>query len=642
MTVHWQKLHRNINYLPATGQRVVRRAFDRAIELHKGQIRGTGEPYVTHPIAVTNYLAQLNADDETLAAALLHDVIEDDRISHDEFEHEFGSSVTALVDGVTKLTKLHYEGRGTERQVDSLRKLLFAGSQDLRVIFIKLADRWHNIETIQGLRPDKKIRVANETLDIYVPFARLVGLNDLKDRFEEVCFPLARPEEYMLWSKVIDDARKRLQSEREAFINRIDIETAHHVYPELRKMTDYEIFSKFQGNIHRVSESQHIDSLVLIVDRKDSGSCYETLGQIHLRYPVRTLSFRDYIGAPQPNGYRALHTTIFISRNHQLLVRIQTREMYEYMARRKIIPSELSSDTHLISALATLTNTKSTHEQFLTDLRTTILTDRINVFTTAGELMILPKDATGIDFAYALSPDHIRFLGGVNVNGEARESTVQLHEGDTVELILLEKSHPGVRVEWLQKVKSVEARDSILNELKSDPSERKYKTGKSLIEFECRKRALPVWWLFFADRIQKILVIQLKKNSFQELVEAVGSGDLPVDLVINAYKGTLILSPTYFQKFLQLLYLLPRIHLLNKEADIVVVEVFAKDRKGLIYDISKCIAERDINIAQFGVYAVPPEDSLYKITLEFEKFQEFSDLYDSLLEIPNVKRVLRI
>ncbi len=641
MIVSNEDFLRHIHYLPASEQELVRRALAAAIRFHEGQMRDSGLPYVTHPIAVADYLTNLEADAESLVVALLHDVVEDERSTFQELERDFGPKVATLVDGVTKLSKFEYQGRRGERQAASLRKMLLVASEDIRVLLIKLADRWHNIETISGLRPDKRVRVADETLDIYVPFARLVGLYDLKHRFEEVCFPIALPEESVLWHEAIGKVRAGLLDERNSFIGRIDAETSKDVSPRMTPMSDYEIFTRLQGNLKRLEDTRNVDSVVLVVDRESPKSCYEVLGEVHLRYPIRAFSFKDFISAPQPNGYRALHTAIFLSHNHQLLLRIQTKEMLDFTTKRKMSSWMENGDRGFTSVLASLSKMPFEHKQFLSDLKSNVLEGRINVFTTSGEVINLPKDGTGIDFAFALNPDHIAYLAGIRINGDTKEATAVLREGDTVELVLLDAANPSVRSHWVEKARSIEAREAVRENLIQHPRERQEAEGKAFLVLECRKRALPSWWLFHLHSIQKQLAVALDQASFTELLVGIGTGQILIGKVMDAYKEILVLSPTFLQKFLKFFHLLPRTRFLNADHKIITLEIYALDRKGLIYDITKCISERDINIANFGVYAVPPSDALYKITLEVEKFEEFSDLFDSLLQIPNVKTILR-
>ncbi len=640
MTVSEADFLRHIEYLSLDDRNFVEKALRRATELHSGQTRDSGIPYITHPIAVADYLSQLDADAHTLAASLLHDVVEDDRTSMSSLQEEFGPDVAKLVDAVTKLTKLHYEGVRGERQIASLRKMLLTASEDLRVLLIKLADRWHNTETIDGLRPDKQVRVAHETLDIYVPFARLVGLYDLKGRFEELCFPIAYPQECARWHDAILTTRLSLQNERELFLKRIDAETDAHVTPRLDQMTDYEIFRKLQGNIARLSDSQAIDSVVLIVNRPEDAACYSVLGSVHVRYPVRAYSFKDFISSPQPNGYRALHTTIFLAQNHQLRLRIQTQAMHEHTMKRKM-STWLSGDTHFSEVLASINRLPFEKEKFMSDLKSNVLAGRINVFTTSGEILNLPQDATGIDFAFALNPDNIAYLGGVRINGETREATATLREGDTVDIIIFDAASPAIRSQWMEKVKSIQAREVLRENISLTPRERQVSEGKSILEAECRKHALPMWWLFHLQSMQRRLASAQQQPSFEELLISIANGRTPLANVLESYRELLIVSPSIFLRILQFFHLLPRSRLLSQDSTVIKLEIYAQDRKGLIYDVTKVVAERNLNIAKFQVFAIPPNDALYKLTVEVEKFQEFSDLFDALLQIPSVKKILR-
>ncbi len=632
---------RHIQYLSPAEQEFVVKALRHIEKLLEGQLRDSGAPSISHPVGIANYLSLHEADATTLVAALLHDTVEDGVCTAEQIESEWGTNVARLVDGVTKLTKIHYIGRGPERQVASLRKLLLAASEDIRVILIKLADRWHNVETITGLRPDKQVRVAQETLDIYVPFARLVGLYNLKNRMEDICFPIAYPEESRLWHAAVTEARSKVQVERTEFVHVIDAKTAHDVTPMLMRATDYEMFRRLQGNTERLVDMQLLDSVVLMVNRDESKCCYEVLGDVHMQYPVRSNLFRDYISNPQPNGYQALHTTIFLTRNHQLLIRVQTKQMFDFAMKRKF--SSWISDDHsnFSSVLSSLCSVSTNQKEFLFNLHSNVLAGRINVFTTWGEVVNLPKDASGIDFTFMLNPDHLSYLGGIRVNGEMYDATVVLHEGDTVEPILFDQHSPAVRVQWLEKSKSIEAREALRKELENSPREKQYDVGKTLIEQECRKRALPVWWLFTLGDLQQQLAHDLQEDSFDELVIHVGSGLLLVGHVVDTYKKILIVSPTFLQKVLKFFHLLPRSQTLNKDAKSVSLEIQTEDRPGMIFDLTKCVAMRGMNISSFKAFAIPPRDTLYKFSIEFEHFQDFSSLYDDLLQIPSVKTVLR-
>ncbi len=637
-----QELLKAIHYLSEGDRNAVEKALNQATEWHRGQFRESGDPYITHPIAIAIYLASYEAGKHTLIAALLHDVVEDDRATYKDVEKMFGETVAKIVNGVTKLTKLQYEGRRNERQLGSLRKMLLTANEDLRVILIKLADRWHNVTTIGSLKPDKQLRIARETLDIYVPFARLVGWWSLKRTFEEICFPLAYPKESQQWHDEITRVRKAVQKERESFVKRINSETKDEVVASLDLMTDYQVYSKLQGNIKRLDDAHSIDSVQIVLKKaKEELECYRVLGEIHSHYPAQSGSFRDYVNAPQPNGYRALHTTIFLAQNHRVRLRIQTEEMLEYASRRKLSEWAADRSNDVYKALGSLHAVSFDKEKYLTDLDQTVLKKRINVFTPTGEIITLPQGATGIDFAFTVNPDHMPYLAGIRVNGDLKEAAYVLNDGDTVALELVRNGGRQPKSMWIEKVKSIEVRENLKKSLKHRPKKERYEDGKRLFESECRKYKLPVGILFHLPSLQRHLAKEVKRPSFEIVLEQIGSGELSLSLVINEYKKILSSTPSLPLRVLQFFHLLPRSRVLNQGTHLIEIEVYALDRQGLIYEITKCFAERDINISLFKVYALPPQDALYTIRLEVKDFEDFSGLYDALLQVPTVKKVVR-
>ena len=634
----------SVTYLPKDVQKKVLHAQDRAIELHDGQKRSTGKPYIEHPIAVTVYLAGLEAGGDTLIASLLHDVVEDGCCLLEDIEKEFGTSVATLVDGVTKLSKLHYEGRRTERQQASLRKMLLTAQDDLRVIFIKLADRWHNISTISALREDKQVRIAQETLEIYVPFARLVGLWKLKSEMENVCFPIVKPDEAALWSKAIVEKRQIVKKERETFVSEVNAMTTEEVTASVDFMSDYEIYKKLHGNISRLDDLRNIDTVHIVVDGTQNNfdpACYEVMGEIHNEYPVLVGSFRDYISAAQPNGYRALHTTIFLSKNHLVRLRIQNKYMNEYASRRKLSNWQIDPEGYLFEALQSLHRKGSDDQQYMKDLKNTVLSGHINVFTPMGEIISLPPESNGVDFAFAVNPEHVRFLESVVINGEVHEPTHKLHDGDTVDLSLSKNSAPNHKRLWLETVKSVDAREGLKNSIKHSPVESRNNEAERLLDLELSKQNLPRKPLFSMPSLRKKLAKVVQKDTYEELLEDLGTGILPISTVIEGYRNMIEEQEGALIKTLSFFHLLPKSRVRNKKSTLIDVEVYANDRPGLIHDISRCFSQKDINIAKFGVYALPKSGALYKIRLEAQNFDVFSELYDGLLQVPGVSKVLR-
>lgn len=632
----------SIHYLSDEDRALVEDALDAAEQWHKGQTRASGEEYIMHPISVALRLTHLEAGAQVLAAALLHDVVEDGVATLADIGDRFGDTVATLVDGVTKLGRVAHEGDPSLRQVASLRKMLLVASEDIRVLTIKMADRLHNVETLGPLRPDKQQRIARETLDIYVPFSRTLGLWEWKREMEQVCFPIAFPEESKAWHDAIAEIRLGLQPERERFVEEFNRLTEKRVQPSLVTMTDYELFQRLYHDRERLTQTSQIDSIgIVIAESSDPRMCYRVLGEVHMRYPMRSLSFRDFINAPQPSGYRALHTTIFLSRNHELRLRIQTEDMHRFSMRRMVTAWKHRGGTDIMSALSSLSSTPFDRDQFITDVKNVVL-ERINVFTTGGEIIALPKGATGVDFAFFMNPDYLTSLKGVQVNGHPYEPTHELKGGDTVELLLFEGSDTALdrRVMWSEQVRLPGAKKAIKQELAELPEETQRKAGRSLLASEIGKWRLPLWWLFHRESTQRRFSAALGVPSFDEVLRRIGSGQLGVGKAAETYRSILE-APTFLQHILRFLGLLPRTRVQDKNALVMKLEVYANDVPGMIYNIAKCFADRHVNIADFTVFAMPPKDALYRIRCEVKNFDEFSQLFDTLVQVPNVKRVVR-
>ena len=482
MTNAKKRLLASIHHLSNSDKKKIEFAFDSAVELHKDQKRDSGEPYAFHPIEVAIYLANLEADCDTLIAALLHDTVEDGCTTLDAIEKDFGKTVTKLIDGVTKLEKIEYEGKPTERQIASLRKLLLTASEDLRVIFIKLADRWHNISTLSVLSTERQERIALETLEIYVPFARLFGLWELKIYFEARCFPIAYPKESKEWNSAINHLRTRTSNEYIDFVHRVNTETTDDVAVKVTEATDYELFQRYQGNLERMSDVDALDSVLLLLKNTNASSvdCYRVLGEIHKQYRVRVGMFRDFISIPKPNGYTALHTSIFLNKNRQMRLRIQTQDMYQYSNFRKLSSWLLESSHDVFASLSMLHKADFDSDSYVQDLQETVL-ERINVFTTAGEIISLPINATGIDFAYTVSPNDLAYLSGILVNGILEPAIHTLKEGDIVEIVLAENGESILSSAWVGKAKSIDAKEGIKKSLKNDIKYSKYSEARSYL-----------------------------------------------------------------------------------------------------------------------------------------------------------------
>ncbi|MBM3231718.1 bifunctional (p)ppGpp synthetase/guanosine-3',5'-bis(diphosphate) 3'-pyrophosphohydrolase [Candidatus Peregrinibacteria bacterium] len=410
-------------------------------------------------------------------------------------------------------------------------------------------------------------------------------------------------------------------------------------------MTDYEVYQKLQGQIALLKDVQSLDSInvVLTEEGKEAElNCYKLLGEVHRKYPVLADSFHDYISTPQPNGYRALHTTVFIAQNHLVKLRIQTRYMHDYNVRRKLSDWAVDPESNLRAALAALSKSPKDGSDYLEDLKSTVLEKPISIFTTLGEIISLPPDSTGVDFVYAVDPGYLRYLEGIWVNGERMEASRKLEDGDTVEPIYLVTEENGKHsMMWLNKVKSIEAREALKNAIQKDSVADVNTQARQILTQELGKERLSPTWLFRVGQLQKLVSEALGFSSFDHVLQDLGSGLLPVSRVVEAYKKVLAEPHGIFVRILSALHLLPRSRVLDNKKYLINIAIYAKDRRGLIYDITRCFAQRDINIAKFGVFAYPNGGALYHIRLEAKDFEEFSDLFDALLQVPSVTRVLR-
>lgn len=630
------------SYLSDADRTEVERALAQVKEWHAGQLRHSGEPFVVHPIATALFLAKLECDAPTLVAGLLHDVVEDGCATLEEVERRFGAEVCALVDAVTKLTKLHYEGRRNERQIASLQKMLLAAGDDLRVIIIKLADRLHNVETIAALPSDKRSRVARETLEIYVPFARMVGLWDVKRRFEEMCFPIAFPAEAREWGERITRRREELASERNRAIERIRGATAAPVEVRLTPMTEYELYWKFGGNPLRLRDAASMDSVQVLPEdpRADAGACYGILGDIHRHFRIHPTAFRDFVSQPLPNGYRALHTKVFLAHDHQVLLRIQTKSMHEYAAMRKMSVWAREKENALAGVLRALGAREEKPEEYLRDLRENVLEGMINVVTPSGEVVTLAYGATGIDLAAALNTAFLARLAAIRVNGAQCEATRELRDGDTVELLFADGEGNGRDALWRQRVKTIVAKDDLRRMASGMSLEKLEEEGRFLLVHECGKHRLPLWWLLHFAPLRRALAESFGEEDFPALLRSVGGGAIAVSLVAQKFWRLLEESPTLALRLCRWLRIFHCPRPLRK-GDVITIDVTLADRPGVLHALTRCFAERGVNITDTNTYDVAPGLVCDRLGIEVKSAEEFSDLYDALLQVPGVRGVWR-
>lgn len=461
------------NQMPDADLDLIERAYNFSEKAHAGQKRKSGEPYFEHPKATAYKLATFRMDDETIAAGLLHDVPEDTDFDLRDIKKEFGSEIASLVEGVTKLGRLKY--RGMQRYVENLRRMFVAMAKDIRVIVIKFADRMHNLETLDALPPDKRRRVALESLEIYAPIADRLGMGDVKGQLEDLAFPYVYPDEYTWLRKKITARQREMEKIMERLQKQVEETLQEHHVPYIsvhgRSKHTYSLYKKL---LRHNRDLEHIYDLVALrVVVADVSRCYETLGLIHKICPPLKGRIKDYIAQPKPNGYRSLHTTVFTANGEIAEIQIRTPEMHEeaeygiaaHWHYKEIGHYDIPKEKYAwVEQIAKLQKEINDDEQYLESLKIDIFQTRIFVFTPRGDVIDLPEDATPIDFAYHIHTDIGHKCVGGRINDQMVPLDTKLKSGDVVE-ILVDKNRKLPNPDWVQIAKTHSAKRHILHKL---------------------------------------------------------------------------------------------------------------------------------------------------------------------------------
>ena len=511
---------------------------------HRGQKRNSGEDYFIHPIAVAKTISNMKLDDQTICAGLMHDVLEDTPITHDQMKDEFGEEITFLVEGVTKLKNLNYSSR-EEKQAENIRKMVMAMSNDVRVVLIKLADRLHNMRTLEYKTREKQIQTATETIEIYVPLAHRLGIYSIKWELEDLCFRYQEPEKYYELAEMVASKRR----EREAYINEI-IETLTDSLKDSkinyeisgRPKSLYSIYKKMKRNNIVFEEIYDLTAVRVLVDT--IAECYEVLGKVHSLWRPIPNRIKDYIGQPKPNGYRSLHTTVFGEDSKPFEVQIRTRQMHkecEYgVAAHWRYKENNKKETEFDSAMEFLRRIMEWQrdgaadidsQQFMETLKTDFFSREIYVYSPAGEIYSLPLGSCTIDFAYKVHTEVGNKCIGAKVNGSIVPVAHQLKTGDVVE-ILTSKNSAGPSRDWLNIVKSSQAKSKIKQFFKRNNKEENIETGKSQIIRDIKKNRTGYKSLLKDEWIDEISN-ELGFPGEDEMYAAVGYGRITSEQVIQ-------------------------------------------------------------------------------------------------------------
>lgn len=516
---------------------VLHRAYRLAKQAHLGQTRKSGEPYITHPVAVTQILTHFGMDGATLAAALLHDTVEDTPVTLDQIEREFGAEIAHLIDGVTKLDRIEYNTREAA-QAATIRKMVVAMAQDLRVLLIKLCDRLHNIRTVDALREEKQRRVAAETLDVYAPLAHRLGVQEIKHELEDRCFKILHPGPFNeIESKLAERA-----PEREIFIEKVvsEIEaliTDNGITAEVsgRPKHHYSIYRKMVES-GRPFEDIH-DLIGIRVVTQNLAACYSVLGLVHAKWMPVSGRFKDYIAMPKFNLYQSLHTTIIGPDGKPLEIQIRTSEMHQLAetgiaAHWRYKEGVEAVDLPWVGTLKALQEDTTDPEEFLDQLKLDLYQDEVFVLTPKGDVRNLPRGATAVDFAYAVHTEIGHRCVGARINGRLVPLSTRLESGDVIEVITSKAQDAGPSRDWLNFVRTSRARSKIKAYFLKERREQAASDGKDQVMVALRREALG---LGSAEK-QALLgevALELNKTDVEGLMAAVGEGEISAKVVAH-------------------------------------------------------------------------------------------------------------
>lgn len=529
----FEGLKKNIsNYLTQEQVELVQKAYVVARDAHEGQTRSSGEPYITHPVEVTQILANMRLDHETLMAALMHDVIEDTDFSQQDLAEIFGDTVAELVEGVSKLDKLSFKDQ-KEFQAENYRKMIMAMTQDIRVILIKLADRTHNMRTLGALRPEKRRRIARETLEIFAPIANRLGIHDIKNELEDLGFQALYPMRHRALKNEVTKARGNrkeiIQNIQNEIISRIE-ESGIVVDVSGREKHLYSIYRKMLNKELMFNEVMDIYAFRIVVDSMDT--CYRVLGVVHnLFKPIET-RFKDYIAVPKTNGYQSLHTSLVGPHGIPVEIQIRTYEM-DQMADKGVAAHWLykkAGDSagntaqqrarQWMQSLLELQQSAGSSFEFVENVKTELFPEEIYVFTPDGRIIELPMGATAVDFAYAVHTDVGNTCVGVRVNRKPYPLSAALDTGQTVEVITSSGAHPNAT--WLNFIVTAKARMGVQKYLKKQEHEEALQLGRRLLESALGEHHL-------SDISEEALARTVEEHnvdSLDKLLTEIGTGNI--------------------------------------------------------------------------------------------------------------------
>lgn len=556
----------------------IKSAYNFAERLHSGQYRVSEEPYIVHPVEVACILANLEADTDTITASLLHDILEDTDTKPEEIEQIFGKDVLTLVNGVTKLSKYSFSSK-EERQAENFRKMFLAMAEDIRVIFLKLADRLHNMRTLNYMAPHKQRKIAEETLEIFAPLANRLGMNKIKIELEDLSLRYINPEKYFEIAQLVSQSKAERDQTVQAIINRVQTSLKSlniNAVITGRAKNFFSIYNKMQRKQKSYNDLYDINAIRIIVDSEKE--CYEVLGVIHSAFKPIPGRFKDYIAMPKSNMYRSLHTSVIGPRGKPVEVQIRTQEMHEIAEygfaahwKYKEVGSKnaKASDEEKFSWLRKVVefqNDTSDAREFVDNVKLDLFSDQVFVFTPQGEVVDLPNGATPIDFAYRIHTEIGHKCNGALINGRIVPLDTKLRNGDIIEILTNKNSKP--RLDWINIVATSQTRSKIRQWFKKNLKDENLKKGQSALESEMGKSAFDESY-----KSGKLLDIakQLNYQNENDMFCAIGHGELSLNKITNRFKA---------------IETIPKIKT-NKPSTAKSSKII-EGLEGMLYHISKC------------------------------------------------------
>ncbi len=624
-------------YLPNFNEEKFKKAFEFAKKAHDGQFRKDGKtPYISHPFSVAEILVNFHADEDTLVSTLLHDIPEDTSYTIANIKELFGEKIAFLVDGITKLSKVYYRKNMPERQIKSLKKLFLHSSTDLRVVLIKLADRLHNMRTLGNISDeDKRTRISKETLEIYVPIADLLGIQELRYQLEDICFKYLYPEQYeYIYKKRKQGYKERKESSRK-FIQILQDEfEKQKINAKVfdRKKNLYSIYKKVYSKGKITNNLDNRLSIRVIVDNLED--CYKALGIIHSRFTPKIDRFRDYIATPKTNGYQSLHTTVFgldslLSEVQIRTVRMDLEANYGVIA-GFFLENKIDSKQKRVAWVKKVIDidkrTKKSQE-FIETLKGDIFQKRIFVFTPTGESVDLPKGACILDFAYAIHTELGQHVSQAYVNNIEQKISETLHTGDVVKIITSKKTTPNLN--WLDFVKTNNAKIKILDYLKKVRNEKKIIEGVKILQKEMDIAGMG---LIENVNFKKLAFFMGQKSNYrfediESLLKAIGSGQIKASTIIgfiNLYNKKKHGSDDILKKS-------------YKDGVRINIRIIAKNRSGLMEDLTKIIYPYALFIFNFKCSASNHEkNALFSADIFIDNLSSLSRLSQKIEQLKDV------